>query len=64
MAKLKTVFIILINTTTHTICNFNNAVPKEILVVSHNRSNYDYHFIIKDLLLEFEGEFNFLGQNI
>ena len=26
-------------------------------------SNYDYHFIIKELAEEFEGEFNCLGEN-
>ena len=30
-----------------TICNLNYSVPKEIPIVFHNGSNYDYHYIIK-----------------
>ena len=41
---------------------FNN-VPKEILVVFHNVSTYDYHFIIKQLAEEIEGNFKRLGEN-
>ena len=29
----------------------------------HNGSTYDYHFIIKELAEEFEGEFECLGEN-
>ena len=29
----------------------------------HNVSNYDYHFIIKELAEEFEEQFNCLGEN-
>ena len=36
----------------HSNCNF------------HNGSKYDYHFIIKELANEFEGQFEYLGQNI
>ena len=38
-------------------------IPKEILVVFHNGSTYNYHFIIKELAKEFEGNFECLGQN-
>ena len=38
-------------------------MPKEIRVVFHNGSTYDYHFIIKELAEEFEGEFEFLVEN-
>ena len=38
-------------------------VPKEIPVVFHNCSTYDYHFIIKELVKEFEGNFECLGEN-
>ena len=38
-------------------------VPKEIPIVFHNRSTYDYHFIIKKLAEEFKGEFECLGEN-
>ena len=39
----------------HSICNLKLSVPKEIPIVFHNESNYDYHFIIKELAKEFEG---------
>ena len=29
----------------------------------HNSSNYDYHFIIKELANKFEGQFECLGEN-
>ena len=32
------------------------SVPKEIPIVFHNGSNYDYHFIIKKLVKQFEGK--------
>ena len=35
--------------TWHSICNLKYSVPKKISVVFHNVSNYDYHFIIKEL---------------
>ena len=38
-------------------------VPKEIPVVFHNGSSYDYHFIIKQLAEEFQGEFECLGED-
>ena len=38
-------------------------VPKEIPIVFHNGSTYDYHFIIKELVKEFEGNFECLGEN-
>ena len=38
-------------------------VPKEIPVVFHNGSTYDYHFIIKELVKEFKGNFECLGEN-
>ena len=47
----------------HDICNLRYKIPKEILVVFDNGSTYDYHFIIKELTKEFEGEFQFLGEN-
>ena len=39
-------------------------IPKEIPVEFHNGSTYDYHFIIRELAKEFEGEFEYLGENI
>ena len=47
----------------HNICNLRYKIPNEIPVVFHNGSTYDYHFIIKNLAEEFEGEFECLGQN-
>ena len=39
----------------HNICNLRYKVPKEISVVFHNGSTCDNHFIIKELVKEFEG---------
>ena len=38
-------------------------MPNEIPVVFHNGSNYHYHFIIKELANEFEGELECLEEN-
>ena len=40
----------------HDICNLRYKTSKEIPVVFHNGSTYDYHFIINNLAEEFEGE--------
>ena len=45
----------------HDICNLRYKTPKEIPLVFHNGSTYDYNFIIKELAEEFEGEFQCLG---
>ena len=45
----------------HSECNLRYKEPKEIPLVFHNCSTYDYHFIIKQLAEEFEGEFKCLG---
>ena len=47
----------------HNICNLRYKVPKEIPVVFHNVSTYDYQFIIKELAKEFEGNVEYLGGN-
>ena len=47
----------------HDICNLRYKIPKEIPVVFHNDSTYDYHFIIKELAEEFDGQFECLGEN-
>ena len=49
--------------TAHNIYNLRYKVPKEIPIVFHNGSTYDYHFIIKELVKEFEGNFECLGEN-
>ena len=41
----------------HNICNLRYKIPKEIPVVFHNGSTYDYHFIIKEIVKEFNGNF-------
>ena len=38
-------------------------VPIEIPIVLHNRSNYDYHFTIKELAEKFEEQSQCLGEN-
>ena len=38
-------------------------MSKNIPIVSHDGSNYDYHFIIKDLAEEFKKQFSCLGEN-
>ena len=35
----------------------------EIPIVFHNGSTYDYHFIIRQLAKEFEGNFECIGEN-
>ena len=47
----------------HNICSLRYKVPKEIPIGFHNGSTYDYHFIIKELVKEFEGNFECLGEN-
>ena len=47
----------------HNVCNLRYKVPKEIPVGFHNGSTYDYHFIIKELVKEFQGNFDCLGEN-
>ena len=45
----------------HSICNLRYKVQKEIPVIIHNGSKYDYHFIIKELAEDFKGQFGCLG---
>ena len=47
----------------HNTCNLRCKIPKNIPVIFHNGSTYDYHFIIKELASEFEGDFECLGEN-
>ena len=47
----------------HKICNLMYNTPREKSVIFHNGSSYDYHFIIKELAEEFEGDFECLGEN-
>ena len=43
------------------ICNLIYKIHKEIPAVFHNGSTYDYHLIIKELVKEFDGNFECLG---
>ena len=47
----------------HNTCNLRYKIPKNTPVIFHNGSTYDYHFIIKELASEFEGNFECLGEN-
>ena len=47
----------------HDIWNLRYKMRKEVPVVFHSCSTYDYHFIIKELAEEFEGEFECSGEN-
>ena len=46
----------------HNTCNLRYKIPKEIPIVFHNGSTCDYHFIIKELAKEFDGNFECLGE--
>ena len=48
--------------TAHNKCNLNYKIVKEIPVLFHNGSAYDYDFIIKYLAREFEDNFECLGK--
>ena len=47
----------------HNICNLRYRTPKEIPIVFRNGSTYAYHFIIKELVKDFDGNFECLGEN-
>ena len=47
---------------THSTCNLR-YVPKKSPIMIHNFSTYDDHFIIKQIPVEFEGQFKCLGEN-
>ena len=47
----------------HNIYNLRYRIPKEIPTVFHNGCTYDYHFIIKELVKEFDENFECLGEN-
>ena len=47
----------------HNTCNLRYKVPKNIPVIFHNESTYDYLFIIKELASKFDGNFECLGEN-
>ena len=45
------------------ICNLKHYLPKKIPIIFYSRSNYDYHFVIKELAEEFENQSICLGEN-
>ena len=45
------------------ICNLKYSAPERIPIVFHNGSNYDYHFIVKELAEEFKTQFTCLREN-
>ena len=47
----------------HCLYSLNYSVRKEIIFVSYNRSNYDYHFMIKELAEKSEEQLTCLGKN-
>ena len=47
----------------YSIYNLKYNLPKKSPIVFHNGSNYDYHFIIKELAEEFKKQFTCLGEN-
>ena len=47
----------------HNIWNLRYKIPKKIPIIFHNGSTYDYHFIIRELVKEFEGNFECFGEN-
>ena len=47
----------------YSICNSKYSLTKKVPIVFHSGSNYDYHFIIKELAEEFKKQFTCLGEN-
>ena len=47
----------------HNICNLRYKIPEEIPLVFQNGYTYDHHFMIKELVEEFEGQFECLEEN-
>ena len=39
-------------------------MPNKVPVDFQNVSNYDYHFVIKELANKFAGQFQYLAENI
>ena len=46
----------------HSICDLNYSMPKRIPIVFHNGSNYDYNFIIKELVEELKKTIYLFGR--
>ena len=48
---------------THNSLNLRYKILKEIPIVLHDGSVYDYHFIIEQLPIEFKGKIDYSGEN-
>ena len=65
MEKLEIIIITQVNIEKQCIvCCLIFNVSNEIPVVFHRGSNYDYHFIIKELANEFEGQFECIQRKV
>ena len=62
-AKIFYIVIIPVNTEVLHMTHVKYSVPKEIPLVFHNRSNYDYHFIKRNKKRVLRGKFNWLTEN-
>ena len=49
--------------TTHSVSDLKYSAPKNIPIVFHNESNYDYCFIIKELAKEFKKQVTCLEES-
>ena len=47
----------------HSLCNLRYQEQRDIPVIIHNGSNYDFHLLIKDLAKEFKSDMYCLGEN-
>ena len=47
----------------HSINNLTHSMPKKNPIVFHNGSNYNYHFIIKEVAEELKKEFTSSGES-
>ena len=47
----------------HSICNLRYKIQREIPVVLHNDSKYNFHLLIRELAEEFKGNIDCLGEN-
>ena len=61
---LKFKIVVICRGAVHITCNIRYKIPKEIPIVFHNGSNYDYHFIRKELAERFKGQSECLPKSI
>ena len=47
----------------HSLCNFRHQEQRDMPLIIHNGSNYDFHLLIKDLAKEFKSDINCIGEN-